>query len=88
MVHYIRNVYGLPLIKRYINVTCIKQIKKGYIKGDKIKYISPKFFFTHEFQKSHEIELKQIKYNVADLFTKVLLSSTFKKFTYDIGMRL
>ena len=47
------------------------------------------FSFTHELQKSHEIEVKQIRSsdNVADLFTKAFLSSTFKKLTYDIGMR-
>ena len=47
------------------------------------------FFFTHVVQKSHEIEVKQIRSsdNVADLFTKALPSSTFKKLTYDIKMR-
>ena len=40
-------------------------------------------------QKSHEIKVKQISSsdNVADLFTKSLPSPTFKKLTYDIGMR-
>ena len=95
MVHHIRNAYGLPLITSIPttiykdNAACIEQIKEGYIKGDRTKHISPKFFFTHELQKSHEIEVKQIRSsdNVADLFTKALPSSTFKKLTYDIGMR-
>ena len=95
MIHHIRNARGLPLITSIPttiyedNVACIEQVKEGYIKGDKTKHISPKFFFTHELQKSHEIEVKQIRSsdNVADLFTKTLLSSTFKKLTYDIGMR-
>ena len=95
VVHHIRNACGLPLItsiptKIYEdNVVCIEQIKEGYIKGDRTKHISPNFFFTHELQKSHEIEVKQIRSsdNVADLFTKSLPSSTFKKLTYDIRMR-
>ena len=95
VVHHIGNACGLTLITSIPttiyedNATCIEQIKEGYIKGDITKHISPKFFFTHELQKSHEIEVKQIKSsdNIADLFTKALPSSTFKKLTYDIGMR-
>ena len=30
------------------NAICIAQIKGGYIKGDRTKHISPKFFYTHE----------------------------------------
>ena len=30
------------------NATCIKQLKKWYIKGDNIKDIAPKFFFPHQ----------------------------------------
>ena len=94
MVHHIQNACGLPLITNIPttiyedNATCIEQIKEEYIKGDRTKHISPKFFFIHELQKSHEIEVKQIRSsdNVADLFTKALPSSTFKKLTYDIGM--
>ena len=89
VVHHIRNACGLPLITSIPttiyedNAACIEQIKEGYIKGDRTKHISPKFFFTHELQKSHEIEVKQIRSsdNVADL-----PSSTFKKLTYDIEM--
>ena len=95
MVHHIRNACGLPLITSIPttiyedNTACIEQIKEGYIKGDRTKHISSKFFFTHKLQKSHEIEVKQIKSsdNVANLFIKALSSSTFKKLTYDIGMR-
>ena len=56
---------------------------------DRTRHISSKFLFTYELQKSHEIEVKQIRSsdNVVDLFTKALASSTFKKLTYDIGMR-
>jgi len=31
------------------NAACIAQIKAGYIKGDRIKHILPKFFFTHDY---------------------------------------
>ena len=95
MVHHIRNACGLPLITNIPttiyedNAACIEPIKEGYIKCDRTKHISPKFFFTHELQKSYEIEVKQIRSsdNVADLFTKALSLSTFKKLTYDIRMR-
>ena len=95
MVHHIRNACGLPLITSIPttiyedNGACIEQIKELYIKGDKTKHILPKFLFTHELHKSHEIVVKQIRSsdNVADLFTKASSSSTFKKLTYDIGMR-
>ena len=95
VVHHIRNACGLPLITSVPttiyedSIACIEQIKEGYIKGERTQHISPKFFFTHELQKSHEIEVQQIRSidNVVDLFTKALSSSTFKKLTYDIGMR-
>jgi len=35
-------------------VACIAQIREDYIKEDKTKHISPKFFYTHELQ---QIEL-------------------------------
>ena len=71
------------------NVACITQVRGGYIKGDRTKQISPKFFFTHELQKSREIDVKQIRSsdNLADLFTKSLPTATFKKIIYNIGMR-
>ena len=95
VVHHVRNACGLPFITSIPttiyedNDACIEQIKEGYIKGDRTKHISPNFFFTRELRKSHEIKVKQIRSsdNVADLFTKALPSSTFKKLTYDIGMR-
>ena len=62
VVHHIRNACRLPLITSIPttiyegNVACIEQIKEGFIKGDKTKHISPKFIFTHELQKSHEMK--------------------------------
>ena len=71
------------------NAACIAQLKGGYIKGDRTKHISPKFFFTHDLQQNGEIEVQQIRSsdNLADLFTKALPTSTFEKFRYKIGMR-
>ena len=71
------------------NVACIAQIIRGYIKGDRIKHISPKFFHTHEFHKRGNIDIQQIQLNdnLTNLFTKALLTSTFKKLVHKIGMR-
>ena len=71
------------------NVACIAQLKGGYIKGDRTKHISPKFFFTHDLQQNGEIEVQQIcsSDNLVDLFTKALPTSTFEKLRYKIGMR-
>ena len=65
------------------NAACIAQLKGGYIKGDRTKHISPKFIYTHE------IDIQQIwsSDNPADLFTKALPATTFKKFLRQIGMR-
>jgi hypothetical protein len=70
------------------NAACIAQLKGGYIKGDRTKHISPKFFFTHDLQKKGEIDVQQIRSsdNLADLFTKSLPTSTFEKLVHGIGM--
>ncbi|KAL6322691.1 hypothetical protein AAG906_015377 [Vitis piasezkii] len=95
MIQHIRESCGLFFIKDDLtilfeeNVTCIAQITGGYIKGDRTKHISPKFFYTHELQKSGEIDVQQIRSsdNLADLFTKSLPTSIFKKLINKIGMR-
>ncbi|XP_019241952.1 PREDICTED: uncharacterized protein LOC109221988 [Nicotiana attenuata] len=71
------------------NIACIAQLKGGYIKGDRIKHISPIFFFTHDLQKNGEIDVQQVRSsdNLADPFTKALPTSTFEKLIYKIGMR-
>ena len=54
MIQHIQETCGLPSIKGNAivlhedNAACIAQIKGGFIKGDKTKHISPKFFYTHE----------------------------------------
>jgi ribonuclease HI len=71
------------------NTACIAQLKEGYIKGDRTKHISPKFFFTHDLQKNGEISIQQIRScdNLADLFTKSLPSKVFEKLVKGIGLR-
>ena len=95
MIQHIRESCGLSSIKNNPiavyedNAACIEQIKGGYIKGDRTKHISPKFFYTHELQKDGEIDVQQIRSNdnLADLFTKALPSATFKKLVRQVGIR-
>ena len=95
MIQHIQEICGLPYIKDSPttlfedNAACIAQIKGGYIKGDRTKHISPKFFHTHELQNNGEIDIQQIRSsdNPADLFTKALPASTLKKFVRQIGMK-
>jgi len=79
----------IPTILYEDNAACIDQLKGGYIKGDRTKHISPKFFFTHDLQQNGEINVQQIRSsdNLADLFTKALPTSTFEKLRYKIRMR-
>ena len=82
-------VTNSPTIIYEDNAACVAQVRGGYIKGDRTKHRSPKFFYTHELQESRPIDVKQIQSinNFADLFTKSLPASTFEKLVYDIGMR-
>jgi hypothetical protein len=70
------------------NVACITQIRKIYIKSDRTIHISLKFFYTHELQKSGDVDVKQIRSsnNLSNLFTKTLSIVTFKKLVNNIGM--
>ena len=71
------------------NAACIIQLKNGYIKGDRTKHISPKFFFTHDLQKKGDINVQSIRStnNLADLFTKALPTATLERLVHSIGMR-
>ena len=66
MIQHIRKSYGLssiknkPIVLYEDNAACIAQVKGGYIKGDRTKHISPKFFYTYELQNSGEINVQQI----------------------------
>jgi hypothetical protein len=56
MIQHIQEECGLdsvrenPTVIYEDNTACIAQIKKGYIKGDRTKHISSKFFSTHDLQ--------------------------------------
>ncbi|KAJ9546908.1 hypothetical protein OSB04_019451 [Centaurea solstitialis] len=78
-----------PTVLYEDNVACITQLKEGYLKGDMTKHILPKFFFTHDLQKSGDIIVQQARSceNLVDLFTKSLPNSTFQRLVHDIGMR-
>jgi hypothetical protein len=70
------------------NTSCIRQLEEGFIKGDKTKHISPKFWYTSELQdrKILKIEYVESKDNLADLFTKALPAATFERLRAKIGM--
>jgi hypothetical protein len=70
------------------NKPCVDQITHGFIKGDRIKHIAPKFFYTSE-QHGDQIKVEWIptQDNRADLFTKPLSSTLHKEHSYGIGMR-
>ncbi|XP_018465658.1 uncharacterized protein LOC108837084 [Raphanus sativus] len=94
MTQHIRSDSGMvedngPTIIYEDNAACTAQLKDGYIKGDRTKHILPKFFFTHELKKAKEVNVVQIRSseNSAELFTKSLPTSTFKKLTKQIGLR-
>ncbi|KAL0439224.1 UNVERIFIED_CONTAM: Secreted RxLR effector protein [Sesamum latifolium] len=95
MIQHIRGTCGLsfekiiPTILYEDNAACIAQLKEGYIKGDRTKHISPKFFFTHDLQKNGDIDDQQVRSsdNLADLFTKALSTAIFKKLVHNIGAR-
>ncbi|XP_035845241.1 secreted RxLR effector protein 161-like [Helianthus annuus] len=95
VIQHIRGSCGIStidegaIILHENNAACIAQLKEGYIKGDGTKHILPKFFFTHDLQKNGDITVQQVRSsdNLADLFTKSLPTSTFKKLVHGIGMR-
>ena len=65
MIQHIRDSSGLSPISNTTtttlyedNAACIAQLKGGYIKGDRTKHISPKFFYTHELQNNGEINIQ------------------------------
>ena len=95
MTHHILKLCNLfskkeaPTVIHEDNVACIIQLKDGYIKGDRVKHISSKFFFTHDLQKDGIIIVQQIhsSENLVDLFTKALPTLVFKKLAHGIELR-
>lgn len=70
------------------NRPCVDQIAQGFIKGDRIKHIVQKLFFTQE-QRGDKINIKWIPTaeNRADLFTKPLPPQLHREHTFGIGLR-
>ena len=64
MIQHIQETCGLPSIRgnatklHEANTACIAQITGGFIKGEKTKHISHKFFYTHELQKQDETDVQ------------------------------
>ena len=46
------------------NVVCVAQVRGGYIKGDKIKHISSKFFYAHELQENQQVDLNKFSSSI------------------------
>ncbi|XP_048604668.1 secreted RxLR effector protein 161-like [Brassica napus] len=72
------------------NSACVAQLKEGYIKSDTTKHIRPRFFsYVRELEKNKEVDIEYVRScdNPADLFTKALPTTTFRKHVYGIGMR-
>ena len=94
MTQHIRKSYSLssskliPTIIYEDNTICITQIKWWYIKCDRTKHISPKFFYAHGLEENGDIIVQQIcsKDNLANLITKLLSTATFEKFVHNFGM--
>jgi hypothetical protein len=95
MIQHIQEECGLesvrenPTVIYEDNTACIAQIKEGYIKGDRTKHISSKFFSTHDLQKNGLINVCQIKSsdNLTDLFIKSLPRNIFERLSHKIDIR-
>ena len=87
MINHIIQSCGIGALED--NLACVTQIESGYIKSNMTKHIIPKLFYPHELQKNGEIKILQTKScdNLADLFTKSLPYSAFRKCVEGIGMR-
>ena len=95
IINHIHKTCGLsyqrevPTILYQDNTACIAQLKAGYIKGDRTKHISPKFFFTHDIQERGVIDIQQVRSsdNLVDIFTKALPTKKFEELVSKIGLR-
>ena len=77
---------SLPTIIYEDNYAYINQFKKGFIKGDQIKRISPKFSFTRELNDNYiNIESIISSKNLVNIFIKSLQAS---KHWLNISLRL
>src|ERR1044072_8404157 len=71
------------------NYTSISQANGVYIKRDSRKEIWSKLFFTHNQPKNGDIDIERFlsSDNLADLFMKVVSSTTFEKFVKSIRVQ-
>ncbi|CAM8884854.1 unnamed protein product [Rhodiola kirilowii] len=83
MTENIKNTSGLqptndPITLYEDNAACVAQMKEGFVKSDRTKHISPKFFsFTQELEKNNVTNIQYVHSceNSADLLTKALPTS-------------
>ena len=69
------------------NTACIAQLKGWYIEGDRVRTHFTKFFFIR-FKKMHiGVQHIQSSVNLANLFTKLLPTSTFENTAHKIEIR-
>lgn len=54
----LKPVIDSPTIIYEDNAACVAQVRGGYIKGDRTKHISSKFFYTYELQESRQVDVK------------------------------
>ena len=95
MSQYIQEASGIIKEKELTkifedNLACVAQLKESYIKSDRTKHIPPRFFsYIRELEKNKDVGIEYIRScdNLADLFTKALPTTTFRKHVYGIGMR-
>jgi len=94
MINHIQSSCGLnieltPTIIYEDNAACVAQVQMGYVKSQLTKHINPKFFYAHELHKMNEIKILHTKScdNLANVFTKSLLASSFDKCVRGLGMR-
>ena len=66
----------------------LHKMSNGYVKDDLTKHIAPKLFYSHELHQNDVIIVEKVRSsdNLADLFTKSLPTSTFKKYIHGIGI--
>nr|GEZ06644.1 retrovirus-related Pol polyprotein from transposon TNT 1-94 [Tanacetum cinerariifolium] len=79
-----------PTIIHEDNAACVALMEKGYIKSDRTKHIPPRYFaYTQDLIKDKQIEMKSVQSsnNSANLFTKALPTSLFRKHVHAIAMR-
>jgi hypothetical protein len=81
------NTIESPTIIYEDNATFVTQIQTGYVKSNLTKYISPKCFYPHELQQQGEVRVLQVKSNdnQADLFTKSLPTTIYRKYVQGIS---